>query len=90
MLPTCPHCQKKLPVLSLLNARNLTTCPHCQKAISPKLNLAKGIGVAVAVLLIVTTILFAVTGSTQVTSIGGGLIAWLSFMIFAYTFEKKD
>ncbi|WP_109078271.1 hypothetical protein [Aggregatibacter kilianii] len=91
MVPSCPHCQKNLPIPSLLiNAKNLTECPSCKKAITPKLNWKRGLGFGAAALLAVTFILFLLFGQSQVTSLVGGFAGLVAFMIFGYQFDKKD
>ncbi|MBN6066859.1 hypothetical protein HYE66_10415 [Aggregatibacter actinomycetemcomitans] len=91
MVPSCPHCQKNIPLPSLLlKAKHITTCPSCQKEITPNLNWRRGLGFGAASLIIVTFILFTLFGQSQVPSLVGAFAGLIGFTIFGYRFDKKE
>ena len=91
MIPSCPHCQKNIPISSLLiNAKNLKVCPSCQKEIIPKLNWLKGLGFGFISLIVITSVLFFIFGTSQIPSTIGAIAGLAAFMIFGYQFDKKE
>lgn len=90
MLPACPHCQKNIPIVPLINARNLKACPNCQKSITPKLNWVKALGGSAATLIAVAVILFTILGESQIVTFLGAVSGIVAFYVFGYSFDKKD
>lgn len=90
MLPTCPHCQKNIPVVALMNARNLKQCPSCQATVTPKINWGKGVGLAAVVLVALAALAILIFGKGMMTTLLPAIGAFVAFTVFGYRFEKKD